>query len=217
MSDKKLEEGAVGIADAETPPLMIGEDSADELELKAEQIRRSQVSDEDDETWTNQPPSSKGGMEDADLNEEDEDEEEEEPLRNQRKPIETARDVVCEELPERAQRAALRLKPLLTGSFVFDFTNSGERILFDWRDDLPVTKALNKGVAITCDEAKGFVMSDKEINVDAVISISESNLMAIRAGTLNPQVGMLTDKIRIQGKVALAVYIFNVIAPRVRH
>ena len=215
MGDKKLEEGVVGIDNAETPPLMIGEDSADEIELKAEQRRRSQLGDEDDETWTNQPPSTEGGLEDSDLD--GEDEEEEEPPRTQRKPIETARDVVCEELPERAQRAALRLKPLLTGSFVFDFTNSGERFLFDWRGDLPVTKALSKGVALSCNEVQGFVISDKEINVDAVISISEQHLMAIRSGALNPQVGMLTDKIRIQGKVALAVYIFNVIAPRVRH
>jgi hypothetical protein len=30
-------------------------------------------------------------------------------------------------------------------------------------------------------------------------------------------VGMLTDKIKVKGKVGPAVYIFNLVAPRVRH
>jgi hypothetical protein len=133
-----------------------------------------------------------------------------------RKQIQNARDVVCDELPDRVARAALRLKPYLSGSIVFHFTNSGERFLFDWRGESPSTRQIERSIEISCDESKGHEESDTAINVDAVISISEANLMAVRAGSLNPQVGMLTEKIRVKGKIAPAVYVFNAVAPRSR-
>lgn len=133
-----------------------------------------------------------------------------------RKHIQNARDVVCDELPDRVSRAATRLKPYLSGSIVFHFTNSGERFLFDWRAETPSTRQLERGIEITCEESKGQLESDNAINVDAIISISEANLMAVRAGSLNPQVGMLTEKIRVKGKIAPAVYVFNAVAPRGR-
>jgi hypothetical protein len=136
--------------------------------------------------------------------------------RSPRKQIQNARDVVCDELPDRVTRAALRLKPYLSGSIVFHFTNSGERFLFDWRGESPSTRQIERSIEISCDESKGHEESDTAINVDAVISISEANLMAVRAGSLNPQVGMLTEKIRVKGKIAPAVYVFNAVAPRGR-
>ena len=52
--------------------------------------------------------------------------------------------------------------------------------------------------------------------VDSVISLTEQNLMAVRSGDLNPQVAMLADKIKVKGKIGPAVYLFNLIAPRVQ-
>jgi hypothetical protein len=218
MIDEKIEETDL-TPDDKNEPLTL-EDVAEEG-LVSTPRSRGQATEEDDETWTNQPKGA-GAEENIeasgdDLDDEDAEDEEAEQARAPRRPIQNGRDVVCDELPDRAQRAALRLKPFLTGSIVFDFTNSGERFLFDWRDDAPSTKPLAREVGVTCDEAKGFINSASAANVDTVIAISEAHLMAVRSGSLNPQVGMLTEKIKVKGKVGPAVYIFNLIAPRVRH
>jgi hypothetical protein len=212
MTDEKIGEGPRLVDEAGEMPLVIDEAVAEE-DLVESQRRRSQGSDEDDDTWTNQP----AGLESEILEEDLDEEEESEPPPVPRKAIESAKDVVCEELPDRAQRAAARLKPFLTGAFVFEFTNSGERYLFDWRGDNPTTQQLAREISLTCDEAQGYAATESSLNVDTVVSISEAHLMAVRSGSLNPQVGMLTEKIRVKGKVGPAVYIFNVVAPRVRH
>lgn len=174
----------------------------------------SPQAEEEDETWTNQPAASVEEL----MNEDSDSAEDEEPssVPAPRKAIETARDVVCEEMPHRAQRAAARLKPYLTGVVVIEFSNSGEKFVFDWRGETALAKAVPQGTTVTTDEAQGFVWNEKVLNVDTVVAVSEVHLMAIRSGALNPQVGMLTDKIRVQGKVAPAVYIFNLVAPRTR-
>jgi hypothetical protein len=178
--------------------------------------------DEDDETWTNQPPSSRDSSPAADLEEGDEDEgddrdEEVEQTRASRRAIQNGRDVLCEELPERAQRAAIRLKPFLTGVLVVEFTNSGERFVFDWRDDAPKTLPISRDVAVTLDTGSGVSVANDKVQADAIIALSEQHVMSIRSGDLNPQIGMLTEKIRVKGKVSPAVYLFNLIAPRSRN
>ncbi|MFN4896884.1 MAG: SCP2 sterol-binding domain-containing protein [Pseudomonadota bacterium] len=215
MTDEKIEDTPQLPEDEGQLPLMIDEASSDEA-IDGGNRRRKIAADEEDETWTNQPSAADAdSLEDA-LDDQDDEDEEEEAAPTPRKVIETARDVVCEELPDRALRAATRLKPFLTGTFIFDFTNSGERFLFDWRGDTPSTRQLAREMTVTCDEAQGHVFTDNSVNVDTVVLISESHLMAVRSGSLNPQVAMLTDKIRIKGKVGPAVYIFNVVAPRPR-
>jgi hypothetical protein len=192
----------------------------DEVSQENERVRphASPDGDEDDETWTNQP--AKGSAEPSDVDggadEDALDSEEVEEARAPRRAIQNGRDVITEELPERAQRAALRLKPFLTGVMVIELTNSGERFLFDWRDDGPKTTALSKDVALTCDEHAGPSVQSDKVNADAIVSLSENHIMSIRAGDLNPQIGMLTEKIRVKGKISPAVYLFNLIAPRSR-
>lgn len=216
MTDEKREESPQVMDEEAQMPLMIDDDASEGVQLAGDR-RMNQGADEEEETWTNQPAKADRELLTDELDDSGEhDDEDAEPSRAPRKAIETARDVVCEELPDRAQRAAVRLKPFLTGTVVFDFINSGERFVFDWRSDVPSTKQLPKVVTITCDETQGYVSTESAINVDSVVSISESNLMAVRSGSLNPQVGMLTEKIRVKGKVGPAVYIFNVIAPRSR-
>jgi hypothetical protein len=176
--------------------------------------------EDDEETWTNQPAA--GGsapfyddeddLRDAqdDDDEGEEYEEEDEQAEAPRKAITNARDVVCDDLPYRAARAKLRLRPYLSSTLVIHLTGSGERFLFDWRaEDLKVTP---------CDATVSLAQGEPadSTKVDAIISVSDQHLMQIRAGDLNPQLAMVADKIRVQGKVAPAVYLFNLIAPRER-
>jgi putative sterol carrier protein len=97
-----------------------------------------------------------------------------------------------------------------------ELTNSGERFLFDWREEAPKVTSVARETVLSTDESQGVVVTAEKINADSFILLSEQHLMSIRAGDLNPQVGMLTDKIKVRGKVSPAVYIFNLIAPRSR-
>lgn len=215
MSEENQEKQSE-LEEQEAQPLRIDE-AAEVLDVR--QATKTGDPEDDDETWTNQPIK---GAKDEELSETaigddlDEDEENVETPRAPRKVIKNGRDVLCEELPDRAERARLRLKPYVSGMLVFELTNSGERFLFDWRDELPKVSSITKETSVTCDEALGLVVSNERLNVDAIISVSEKNLMSIRSGDLNPQVGMLTDKIKIRGKVSPCVYVFNLVAPRVR-
>ncbi len=201
-----------GAEEQENQPLRIDE-ASDEASVRS---RPKTADDDEDETWTNQPSSAR--VEEA-ASADDIDEEPEEELEHQRAPrkaIQNGRDVMCEELPDRAQRAGLRLKPYLTASILVELTNSGERYLFDWRQDAPKVSAVPREVVVSVEEVvAGETPSDK-LHVDAHIALSEQHLMSIRSGDLNPQVGMLTEKIRVKGKVSPAVYIFNLVAPRSR-
>ncbi|MFM1847500.1 MAG: sterol transfer family, partial [Pseudomonadota bacterium] len=77
----------------------------------------------------------------------------------------------------------------------------GKKYGFDWRQDDLVVVPLQgdlKGVGAA----------------DCSIRLSEDSLLRVASGDLNPQVGMLSDKIKVQGKVSFAVYFFNLVAPR---
>jgi hypothetical protein len=200
-----------GAEEQDNQPLRIDEAAEEAIAPN----RTKAVDEEDEETWTNQPA---GGHADDVSSEdlEDEVEEESEQQRAPRKVIQNGRDVMCEELPDRAQRAGLRLKPYLTARILMELSNSGERYLFDWHADIAKVSAVPREVAISIDEATAADSSPDKLFVDAHIVLSEQHLMAIRSGDLNPQVGMLTEKIRVKGKVSPAVYIFNLIAPRSR-
>jgi len=160
--------------------------------------------DDDGETWTNRPTSVKEGAPEA--SEEDLLEEEEAPPVT-KKAIQNGRDVLCEELPSRAQRAKARLKPHLTCTLGLEITSSGERFIFDWKGEEPSVVPTSQGVSLS-DASGGATV------VDSIISLTEQNLMAIRSGDLNPQVAMLAEKIKVKGKIGPAVYLFNLIAPR---
>ena len=165
--------------------------------------------DEDDETWTNQPAKGSAASEaegnDDDLLD-DEDEQDAQPVT--RKVIQNGRDVLCEELPNRAARAKLRLKPHLTCLLAVEITSSGEKFIFDWKGDEPKVSPATSGITVLTENTGDATV------VDSIISLTEQNLMAVRSGDLNPQVAMLADKIKVKGKIGPAVYLFNLIAPR---
>lgn len=227
MSDDRKDELSLS-EEQEAQPLRIDEASDEPQESRAASqptTRSAQggedEDDDDDETWTNQPPGAREVSPAAELEEEvdeaDEQDEEVEQTRASRRAIQNGRDVLCEELPERAQRAAIRLKPFLTGVLVVEFTNSGERFVFDWRDDAPKTLPISRDVVVTLDTGAGVSVANDKVQADAIIALSEHHVMSIRSGDLNPQIGMLTEKIRVKGKVSPAVYLFNLIAPRSRN
>lgn len=176
--------------------------------------------DGDEETWTNQPkesldgPESDGGHAEGD-DEDEHDEEDDEAVAGEReapapkRAIRDARDVLMYELVARASQAKARLKPYLGGAIGVELSNSGEQFLLDWKgEDLKVAPASEKLTVEAAEEASAAS------RVDCIISLSETNLMAVRSGDLNPQVAMIADKIRVRGKVTPAVYLFNLIAPR---
>jgi hypothetical protein len=167
--------------------------------------------DADEETWTNQPKASadapKDGSEDA---EDDLEDFEDELPPAPRKPIQNGRDVICEELPARAARAKLRLHSYLKAALLIELANSGERFVFDWRGDEPKVTPVDSKDPVVLSDAAGSP------GVDSFVSVTDQNIMAIRSGDLNPQVAMLADKIKVRGKISPAVYLFNLIAPRVR-
>jgi len=164
--------------------------------------------DDDDETWTNQP--AKGAVADAEAGDDDllDDEEDHDVQPVTRKVIQNGRDVLCEELPSRAARAKLRLKPHLTCVLALELSSSGERFIFDWKGEEPNVAPATGALTVNAENPGDATL------VDAIISITEQNLMAVRSGDLNPQVAMLSDKIKVKGKIGPAVYLFNLIAPR---
>jgi hypothetical protein len=157
------------VEEQDNQPLRIDEVADDATAARA---RTKSVDDDEDETWTNQPAA--GRAEDIsgeDLD--DEPEEEPEQHRAPRKVIQNGRDVMCDELPDRAQRAGLRLKPYLTARILIELSNSGERYLFDWREDAPKVSALSRDVSVTTEEGLAGELSSDKLSVDAHISLSE--------------------------------------------
>ncbi|MEY4701216.1 MAG: hypothetical protein RL326_1403 [Pseudomonadota bacterium] len=201
------------VEEQDNQPLRIDEVEDDATAARA---RAKTIDDDEDETWTNQPVAGRAEEVSGDVLEEEDLEEEPEQHRAPRKVIQNGRDVICDELPDRAQRAGLRLKPYLTARILVELTNSGERYLFDWREDAPKVRAVSREETVTTEEGLAGELSSDKLAVDAHIALSEQHLMAVRSGDLNPQVGMLTEKIKVKGKVSPAVYIFNLIAPRSR-
>lgn len=164
--------------------------------------------DDDDETWTNQP--AKGASAEVEPSDDDllDDEDDHDVQPVTRKVIQNGRDVLCEELPSRASRAKIRLKPHLTCTLAVELSSSGERFIFDWNGDEPTVVPAGGVLTVNAENPGEATL------VDSIISLTEQNLMAVRSGDLNPQVAMLTDKIKVKGKIGPAVYLFNLIAPR---
>jgi len=164
--------------------------------------------DDDEETWTNQPKGASAAESEGSEDDLLDDEEEQDAQPATRKVIQNGRDVLCEELPNRATRAKIRLKPHLTCVIAVELTSSGEKFVFDWKGEEPKVSPAIGGLTLNAENPGEATL------VDSIISLTEQNLMAVRSGDLNPQVAMLADKIRVKGKVGPAVYLFNLIAPR---
>jgi hypothetical protein len=120
-----------------------------------------------------------------------------EPVRNI-PPFKNALELLTQTLPARAALAEPRLRANLTGTIGVSLRDSGERVVFDWSG-----------------EAFKFHAAWEGPRPDCTISLTGSNLMKIAYGELNPQIGMLSEKIQVTGKAGHAVYFFNLM-PRGR-
>lgn len=131
--------------------------------------------------------------------EEEEPREDERTIRRKLPGFNNAQELLLNELPARASYADAKLRGNLVGSIVVHLKDTDERFLFDWTTDQLRTGKAENGAG------------------DCTIRLNSQNLMRIANGDLNPQVGMLSDKVMIEGRAGLAIYFFNLVAPRVQH
>lgn len=108
----------------------------------------------------------------------------------------SAADLLTVELLERATATDDKLRSHLVGSVLFELQDSGEKYLFDWKGERP-----------SCEKSE-------EEQAECVININSQNLFRIFDGDLNPQLAMLTDKIKVSGKASFAIYVFNLLSPK---
>ena len=113
---------------------------------------------------------------------------------------ESAKDLLMVELPERSRHANARLRANLSGTIMVRLDDKPARYVVDWTGD-----------QMTVVEAAAGTVDLKTI--DCEIRISEKNLMKVVNGDLNPQIGMLSDKISVDGRLSLSVYLFNLLTP----
>lgn len=107
----------------------------------------------------------------------------------------TAQELFLDAIPERAKFASPNLKMHLTGKVRFIMKPTGAPYTIDW-----------SGAELRSVEGA-------EGEAACTIDLSEADLMKIVAGDLNPQVAMLSHKVRIEGSAEHASYVFNLIAP----
>ena len=112
-----------------------------------------------------------------------------------------AQEFIESELVLRAERAQPKLRANLVGTILLGLSDTGEKFLFDWSNDKP------KVEKIVSEKSAG-------VPIDCKINLSAQHFMKIANGDLNPQIGMLSDKIHVEGKLGLAIYVFNLVAPQ---
>jgi putative sterol carrier protein len=109
------------------------------------------------------------------------------------------RQLILGEIYDRGARANRKLKTQLSSLIQLNVTDLGQSYLFDWQ---------------------GNELKVEERRVDAAdcnVSLGSAELLAIAGGDLNPQIAMLSDKVKVTGKAGMAVYLFNLFAPKVEH
>lgn len=94
----------------------------------------------------------------------------------------------------RAKLAGPRLMGNLQGRVVLEVDGASQPLVFSW---IP-TASLNAEAEVP----------------QCTLRLREDTLLRIAAGDLNPQVAMLSDKVRVSGATPLAMYFFNLVAPR---
>jgi hypothetical protein len=135
--------------------------------------------------------------------------------------------LLIEEIEARWARSTTRLRGLVSGriELLLGDRISGDRIsgprgvskIFEWRQSAVPASGESSPSAKSEDGADGGEVvktSTSTAAVDCTIQLSEHTLLRIAAGELNAQVAMISDKVKVRGTSGLAVYFFNLIAPR---
>lgn len=131
---------------------------------------------------------------------EDEEEVEEETSSPEKIRINTGADFLTQELLVRAQRADPKLRANLTGKVLIHLTDNNTKVLLD-----------GSSTEVTVQKVEG-----EDAPADCVIRLPDKNLMKIYQGRLNPQLAMLSGKVKVEKQATFAVYFFNLVAPRAR-
>jgi len=124
--------------------------------------------------------------------------EQEEKLQQQRRrgpEVNSVQELIAT-LPAWARNHAQLLKGHLTGVVALNTTDPHRAYRIDWSGDRLVAEA---GDAQTA---------------DCRVTLSQSDLMRVVRGEFNPQIGMLSGRIKASGNPEMAMYLFNLIVRR---
>lgn len=99
------------------------------------------------------------------------------------------------ELIELTESASPSLRSQLKGTIALCLQDGKHGYLFDWSSSEP--------------RVSEFPLAKDPPKADCTLHFDEKVALDIASGELNPQIAMLSDKIRVSGKHHLAVYFFN--------
>jgi len=100
-------------------------------------------------------------------------------------------DFIVEEVGIRASRIDPKLKAQLSSVIQLELTDLHQSFVFDWQGN---NLKIKEGI---------------EPAAECCIAISSEDLLGIADGELNAQMAMLSDKVRVTGRVGVAMYFFN--------
>lgn len=150
----------------------------------------------DDLEGEEESPEEEEREEEEPLEEEAAEEEVEEPPQRRRGPeVHSLQDVIAA-LPGWARQNAELLKAHLTGVVALITTDPHRAFRIDWTGERLVVDAADTPTS------------------DCRISLSQSDLMRVVKGDLNPQIGMLSGRIKASGNPEMAMYLFNLLVRR---
>ena len=107
----------------------------------------------------------------------------------------SAKELLLEIVPRRSEGAAEKLRLHLAGKIRLVLTDLRESYLLNW----------------TSGNLQCSVSESEE--ADCSITLTERELLNIHHGDLNPQIAMLSHRVKVEGKIEHAIYVFNLIAP----
>lgn len=100
-------------------------------------------------------------------------------------------DLLHTQVVRRADKSGDKLRSHLAGVVNLQITDSCESYHFSWdAEQLKIEDGVDQ-------------------NADCSIELGSNDLFAIAKGDLNPQIAMLSHKVKLQGKMSIAVYFFN--------
>ena len=104
-------------------------------------------------------------------------------------------EFLTKDLIERAKGSSEQLRNFLKGTISIEFRD-GKKFFFVCGSD---------GLSLT---------QESDSDAECKVILDSKDFEQLVKGYLNPQIGMLSDKIRVTGKTDLALYFFNLVSPR---
>jgi SCP-2 sterol transfer family len=109
-------------------------------------------------------------------------------------------------LPDRMRKEGMTLTPHFVGGILLKFSDTQEQYRCEWGPDaMTVTRSESR--------REGEEHEGVKSELECVLETKTLHLLRIAQGDLNPQLAMLSGKIKVSGKIEPAVYFFNLVAP----